>query len=1531
MPLNALDFDFLCNEVLSQIEIREARLLNWGFIQGMQQLDWLSEAIPSILNKLSNRLQSLEPNEPIAVEDVISNLEARKLIFNNGKKLYRTRFGETVRLMYLLRQRFSHDDWESGPRLVSDMKILLRRRRFPMWNISVETLIEAIPDLSGLQKNAIRSLVQNDRLARFQTDAIKQQLASLNQNRDSAIVVGAGTGSGKTRAFYIPALTHIVQNKLAKDHVQAIALYPRVELLKDQLREIYQEARKLDGLLAESAVHPIRIGVYYNSVLRSVEDTSYRSRMYERGWRRTREGDGWVCPYMLCPSCGRGVLVWSDTEIEREKTNTAKHIYGKHEILECVSCKKTIQGQFMPLTRKHLLAHPPDILFTTTETLNRRLGDASEHHLFGVGVQDPPRLLLMDEIHLNEGFHGAQVAYLLRRWRHARGKRTGLCIVGLSATLSQADTFFSRLTGIDNVSYISPSEKDLTEESLEYNVILKGDPVGGTTLLSTAVRVVMLLGRALDPMNEESLSRGAWGQRIFAFSDKLDAINRWYHILKEVENPREPYAQWYFLDQNKVSRKDWQSRNTMGQNWWMPTQIEKNALSTGLMLDLTSSQYRGVDPKANVVVASSTLEVGYNDPKVGAVIQHKSPYGQASFLQRKGRAGRPRTMRPWMIVVTSSYGRDRWAFQHAETLFDPVLSPMDLPLENYYVRKIQAVFALMDWLALKLNVSGHSESLWTLLSSETSYQQIGQHQAARIALYDLLLQVLSESHLQREVYDYIAAAMEIREDHILNLLFWGKPRAIMLDVIPTILRQLKTNWQTLRLENDEWTVETWTDNISELPLPEFIPTSLFSDLNLPDVHIRIPKRPQYKDEPRDIRSSETLGLSLAMIEFTPGKVNKRFANKDQTSESHWISIPEQSKDSNIVNIHDLSMTFAKDVYTVPHEDGMITVYRPQIFDLQLVPSNIRPTSNAFHQWSSYFIAQDRHYTVTDDSQVLEVGRQLSLERGSAWAKVFQDIRVYAHTNSLWAEVTRYVDQTATSMRFKEGGEWRRNISYSCEDRPAALGFKIEVDALYISVATLDVKELLNNPHWPSLYQQIKPLFLRYKLERELPFLTYFEIDWLWQLEMTMLIACASSQGVSLKQATEIVHGDLITAARRNLPLMIDQVIENDDSAEGFKEPSLLINNIISNLKNPNVAAVLYHNVQVLWNTNDPDLETYLQELYLHSLGSLVFSALVEMMPDVEADDLHLDVKTDGFWISELTAGGIGLISRIADAIELNPHRFEGFLRHSMTFCEREYLAQNLDKIADLVTTDEFSSCFQSIREADDLPQIEYLQQTLATTLKGVGITLNRNLLVSLNTRFLRPNSDRDTDILIKSLMNFWHEQESAIGCVIDLRVIATVAAQNSEIQDQARGILKRVSGTDEVYEDVRIANMLQSLLWVTCHDSCPDCIEKEHRYQKTQKASRSFLVVLMGFQHQAITFGGEGWQKRAKDTIINEQRVLIECGDEEISQAHAELLTWIACPIEMDFIFAYVNLSRIEKQGHKYYFELILSEMTEAL
>jgi len=1523
----------ICNEILSEIEIREAKLLNWGFYRSISQsLDWLEDEIPIIMNRLDQQVENVNEYIPIVnTESVKKNLIERKLIFDNGQGLFRSRFGETVRLLYLLRQRFSDEDWDDGARLISDIKILLRRRQYPKWNVNVSEVIDNT-HFSPIQKDSIFLLTEGEKLARFQADAIIRISESLEKNVDHGIVVGAGTGSGKTKAFYIPTLLHIVQTRQKNPGVSAIALYPRTELLQDQLREIFIQARKLDDLLKSSSQSNIRIGAYFGNVPRTARDIVQRKR-FDLNWRRSREDNGWVCPYLICPNCNKGSLVWNDVNINKEINNNLGQI-GKFEILECSACGYSINGDILPLTRVHLLKNPPDILFTTTETLNRRLSDPSEKHLFGIGVKNPPRLLLMDEIHLNEGFHGAQVAYLLRRWRFARGNQTGLCVVGLSATISQPESFFRKLTGLQNITYISPTTNDLLEEGLEYNLVVKGEISSGATLLSTTVRTLMLIGRILDPLRTStSISGGAFGQRIFAFSDKLDSINRLHHILKEVENPVQPYAIFQYLDPKK-DKSEWISRTESGQNWWIANHIKNGSLSTSLLIDITSSQYRGVNPNAEIIIASSTLEVGYNDTKVGAIIQHKAPHSQASFLQRKGRAGRTRLMRPWTVVMTSSFGRDRLMFQHPEFYFEPTLSPIELPIENYYVRKIQAALSLLDWFSLELEKKNCTTSLWTLLGSESNYQKSEDLKNERVFLVQIIINLLKNKATQQEVSNFIKKSLDISDDHIMRLIFWGPPRSIMVDILPTLLRQLRWNWQKEIIdENNNWIPLPWTDNISSYPIPEFIPHTLFSELNVPEVVIKIPERPTFKDEKPAIRGIENLGLISGMMEFTPGKVNKRFAHKDKISEAHWISIPQE--EGNDIDIKSLSMEYDNTPYIIEDLDNLIYVFRPVLFNLQIVPKNIRPTSIAFHNWESLIIPQD-HNSIQSRQEDLSImnGLRIKLDNKSPLNNVFKEIIAFLHTDGQWAEVTRYTRSTNVITRYEKGFEERKEVRYHIQNNIAALGFRVEVDAIIFKIVPINFKKLLQSTDWIKVYSKLSVYFFKYKISIALSQLNKFELDWIWQIELSMILERAATLNISLERAAEIVHDknvrSSIVASMLDLLFQIDESEKDDSFNDQERDPNYLKEKIHSFLLDTSISNCLHELSQVLWDMNDPELENWIEKVYIHSLGSAVFSTIVNMSPEIEGNDLHLDIKDGCFWISELTGGGIGLISRIISKIYENPHHFDAYFQQTITFCEREFLANQLTLLTKNIENEEFIERFKSIRISNNLHQTESLQNKLSELLSRNGISPTRSLIVAVNTRFLKPNSGKDTDELIRLIVDFWNEQQNRLGCEIDNQIIALAAARNDKIREKINSIFSRMQKGVLVDDDSQIYKLVQSILWNNCSDSCEDCIENYYLFQSTEKPSRYLLQTIVNSHEDVINYEDSNWKDLLLHELIINYRTTIKCEQNELSKIHEFLLGFLTEPIDIGYISIFPNITRIFSRGSAYFIEFSLTDLLES-
>ena len=165
------------------------------------------------------------------------------------------------------------------------------------------------------------------------------------------------------------------------------------------------------------------------------------------------------------------------------------------------------------------------------------MGDSSTGHVFGLGSGiRRPQMMLLDEVHTYAGISGAQVALLLRRWQHAIGSKVHF--TGLSATLRAAPEFFGQLTGLKPgmVEQVIPRESELDPEpeSIEHILVLRGDPVAGTSLLSTSIQAAMLLRRILDPAGADP-SHGLYGKRVFIFTDDLDVTNRLYNNLQDAE------------------------------------------------------------------------------------------------------------------------------------------------------------------------------------------------------------------------------------------------------------------------------------------------------------------------------------------------------------------------------------------------------------------------------------------------------------------------------------------------------------------------------------------------------------------------------------------------------------------------------------------------------------------------------------------------------------------------------------------------------------------------------------------------------------------------------------------------------------------------------------------------------------------------------------------------------------------------------------------------------------------------------------
>jgi len=1300
-----MDLDLKLEKILDAVEIAEYPLLAWG-ITNASMTD----------GELKNLISACEPIGD--VELLKNELLNRGLLFETPTGTYRSRIAEISRLTLTLRQWFPGIRSDAGQLLIHDLKFQLRPRSFPKRDTSREQVLDELRS-SGLDFNfEFLDAGLPEKISKFQFRSITEIFAALDVEADRSIVVSSGTGSGKTNAYFIPMFNWIARELEKRGHlgVRTIALYPRVELLKDQLMNALMEVRKINEVLKQKLLPTIRIGVWFGDTPQKL--TSDHLEKYRKNWEKTKYANknAWKCPFLRCPVC----------EVPHDLVLLNEGMGRKVVTLLCPgeSCSFAVTSDELVFTRDALVNPNSqcDVLFTTTESVNRQLGSKDGDRGFGLLNNSHLRSVLVDEAHIYDGLAGAQVAYLFRRIRHRVGHP--LAWVSLSATLENPSDFIKDLTGLDT-SIVEPKFDELEYRGAEYILAARHYLESKKSPLSSAIQLAMLLSRMLDPNNKTVKSQGLFGKKLFVFGDKHDVVNRLYFSLASAEGYQVPngessrrtpksLATLRSADQlglNSANRETGKSRYDDGQWWKAAEELGHSFLSaTSKIIGITSSQFRGVKKEADVIVATGSLEVGYDDISVGAVLQYKVPKSPASFLQRKGRAGRTQMMRPITAVVLSPYGPDRAAWTNAENqLFMPKLSARRLPMSNRYTQKMQATYVLLDWLH---SYAGVPKS-WNLLTGTYfKTEELGNS-------IKCLQNLLQDPVAQQSFAHQIGRALVITEREVHQIL-WSVPRGILSVVVPTALRRLEASFgEDAKLDKD--------------PLKEFISSNLFSELHSPEVDLLFPEGNEKK--------IETLPIQRVLREFAPGNISRHFGKR------YWIPVANGQESIEVGLLYG-----SVDTGLVVHVDGVeLAVHRPTELKLQEATYGLNDSTTAFGHWGTVFNTLGNALQFSTSIEV--------------WDSQSVVLEAFLHSRGTNVLVTRFMDRSQGWTSPTNGDPERINTAFVVGEQKVVLGFELNVDGIRI--------ELKRPTQYPSISRSERSQRLQYLLRNDDYLKTIsnsFDLERVARsLIRMMLDAREDIQLTTLTDAEFKVQ--LLNTARS---ILLDQNSVDDESNLTWLDlPSV---GIIRN----HLAEVFGDRSSdwKLWFDNR--MMASLAALVLDAFRTMIPGLDADDI-DIDVAQSPDDGSMVCVWITETSSGGNGSIELIANELSVES-QFDSFVYSLLKPREFELLDQDIRGMI-LFAQGHGALLAQDIRTAwgNGLQVVENsissFYRELESTLKfpsqsSRSVFMNRFLGISSDPSLLKFGID---------LATRWDSYEERIGFEIPPEVVSLLWMGESSI------------------------------------------------------------------------------------------------------------------------------------------------------
>ncbi|MER8895962.1 protein DpdJ [Mesorhizobium sp. M0676] len=1515
--------DALLITVLDQMEQQEARLLSWGLVDAFLTGQELREIIDDALNALP----SFDGLTILHASDVLEKLLQRTLVFDVGEEpgeRFRSRMAEGVRLMFRLRQLFPKHSgpigWQDAPTLVADFRFIWRRRRYPKRTISADAAIAEIAEALGDHeaRSALDALVRgygsDFTLSKFQVAATKRILSGLDSPSSQATLVSAGTGSGKTLAFYLPAMAqiaaHIRRDRSDTRWVKVLALYPRNELLKDQFAEVYSQARALDATLAAQGKRKVLIATFFGPTPANMKAAEHGYGDEKRGkWPDHR--DGIVCESMRCPTEGcQGNLVWLNEDRKRNLEN-----------LRCDACGHRIREDEIILTRERLNSESPDILFTTTEMLNQRMADSETHHLFGLGakVERPVEMMLLDEVHTYSGRSGAQVAFLLRRWRTLL--RKPVSFVGLSATLRDGAKFLAQLTGLPEQASveITTIASDMIDEGAEYMLALRGDPVSQAALMSTTIQAAMLTSRILDNPRERK-SHGVFGERLFLFTDDLDVTNRMYYAMLDAEGRNS----WGNFDtQNHpqgglaILRRPAASllRKSHGQDWQAPLDIghelnggDRKAVGRVMSLD------PGVGQNLDIVVATAALEVGYNDPLVGAVIQHKAPRDVAQFLQRKGRAGRPRRMRPWTIVVLSDYGRDRIAYQGYDLLFDPELAVRTLPTGNRYVRRIQSVYATLDYLGQQLDAASDG-SVWRNLSGPTTWRADTDRQARMVRA---ITRILSEPAERDRYAAFLGRALRLADKEV-ALLLWDYPRPLLTEVLPTALRRLETAWRT-----EGSSPETVINNS---PLPEFAPANLFSDLNLPEVLIALPSRSGQTPAP------QVMPILQAMRDFAPGRVSRRFA-LNHAAERHWVCPTLDTSPRQSVALASILEAEPLGEWAVTTDIGIFRypVHRPLRIITEQTPHNILDTSQARLEWRTQIVARAS-------------GLVLEMPQRDPWSSLVSEVRFFTHQNLAPVEVRRFAVASAAEIKYKNGSTAQKTFTFEADGNPAAVGYSLNTDALCLKLAHPEALWSSLGGEGSALYRAMRTARFHHQATRG-PYLAsvdnVFAREWLAHLLLAALSNEAIAKSISLREAAEnLATGVADLSLGATLTILFQSAVVDDADAHGNTQDKLR-QSLSIHLANPAVVADLHSLAAILWTPVSQSWEPWLQERFSVTVAAAAMNAIASLCPDIDVDSLVVDIDAgprepdDVFaassreiWISELSPGGNGLIEDVLKQYADDPRRFFSLMTAALR--DNDFLLSDFQMVRFLEELEthpggDIAGATARYRSAYGAKQSHVRLTELRHTLAAEGYVTFHAFVVAVANRILRPGSGPASDSFLLAALTRWSSEEVRLGVELDARVIAYRLARRADID---AALVDAGIEVPTINPDQWRFSVIYSLLWPRGAHIRRSGLSLYSAFRDLPSAEPLLLKPHLGRGLEVIAIHTEGWEELCLARLAIEGAATLICPMNAASDL-ADALSFLATnPVQADYLSVYARVQAVRRVQDAFEIDLDIAEAVQ--
>jgi hypothetical protein len=492
-----------------------------------------------------------------------------------------------------------------------------------------------------------------------------------------------------------------------------------------------------------------------------------------------------------------------------------------------------------------------------------------------------------------------------------------------------------------------------------------------------------------------------------------------------------------------------------------------------------------------------------------------------------------------------------------------------------------------------------------------------------------------------------------------------------------------------------------------------------------------------------------------------------------------------------------------------------------------------------------------------------------------------------------------------------GGRVGISNTFSFNGEPVALGFEYEADAIQVLIQEVGESEPTT---WELRDRAIEYLNLTTDMPESI---NLFDREKLGLVLQAVASYVSLSQGVAPSALAGFTDNHLLAEMEKVLAV----VVGDDGSDDGTPINTDAADDMRDLLNDPVVLPAMRNALRFL-NGLGTGWTEWRQRRLAVTTGACFLGGCQIVVPDVDMDDLQLDVSKDGLsiLISEMSPGGNGQVERIIEAISDAGTAFTHAFRRQADPGETENLGTDLSRTIQALVNDG-----QVRNEGNNLlaawaggqPAVHSAFSGLEKELERAEVRTSPALVTSLTSRFLGPSGMLESVDFAEDIRQEVEKVSSTTGFDVDFRIALWV------VEQLLAGHLANLHPKATAGRDFR--RTIEMISWPTGRSAAKYDMSPRSGFEPLPLADRRLMSGYLGRSTAELTFKIDNESSIAK-ALIDDGEVLISMDETELSELRESILKGLANPMESGPMLVYPKITGLELLKGRYRIRLALEE-----